>query len=55
MASAPGSRLRPLDVGDLLDETFRLYRRHFWLLIGVGAVALLPATAISLAPTSLSN
>jgi hypothetical protein len=57
MASAPGapSRLRPLDVGDLLDETFRLYRRHFWLLIGVGAVALLPTAAVSLAPASLST
>ena len=55
MASAPGapSRLRPLDVGDLLDETFRLYRRHFWLLIGVDAVALLPAAVVSLAPASL--
>jgi hypothetical protein len=37
-------QLRPMDVGDLLDTTFRLYRRHFWLFIGIVAVIQIPLT-----------
>ena len=29
--------LRPLSVGEILDRTFTLYRRHFWLFIGIAA------------------
>jgi hypothetical protein len=30
--------LRPLSLGELLDRTFRLYRNHFWLFVGIMAV-----------------
>jgi MFS family permease len=30
--------LRPLAVGELLDRTFRLYRNHFWLFVGIMAI-----------------
>lgn len=40
--SSTTPRLRPLGVGDLLDEMIRLYRNHFALLVGIAAVALLP-------------
>ena len=30
--------LRPLSLGELLDRTFFLYRRHFLLFIGIAAV-----------------
>lgn len=39
-------RLRPLGVGDLLDETIRLYRSHFLHLVTVAAVTLVPATLL---------
>ena len=42
-AGGRGIRLRPLDVGDVLDETFQVYRRNFVPLIG--RVRTLPATA----------
>ena len=35
-------RLRPLGVGDLLDEVIRLYRNHFLLLAGISAVVVAP-------------
>jgi hypothetical protein len=27
--------LRPLSLGELLDRTFSLYRRNFWLFLGI--------------------
>jgi hypothetical protein len=30
--------LRPLSLGELLDRTFTLYRRHFWVFVGIMAV-----------------
>jgi len=30
--------LRPLSLGELLDRTFSLYRKHFWLFVGIMAV-----------------
>jgi hypothetical protein len=45
--SAPAPlRLRPLEVGDLLDETFRMYRRHFWLFAGLSVVLAIPAAGL---------
>ena len=41
-------RIRPLGVGDLLDEMISLYRRHFLLLIGIGAVLLVPLAVLQL-------
>jgi glycerophosphoryl diester phosphodiesterase family protein len=30
--------LRPLSLGELLDRAFTLYRRHFWLFVGIMAI-----------------
>ena len=30
--------LRPLTLGELLDRSFSIYRRHFWLFVGIMAV-----------------
>lgn len=41
--SAPAPlRLRPLEIGDLLDETFRMYRRHFFLFAGISIILSIP-------------
>ncbi|HKW72713.1 MAG TPA: hypothetical protein VJQ08_07795 [Candidatus Dormibacteraeota bacterium] len=39
-------RLRPLEVGDLLDETFRMYRRHFGLFAGISVILAVPSAAL---------
>ena len=36
------SRLRPRTVGELLDSSFRLYRKYFWTFIAILAVVLVP-------------
>ena len=38
--------MRPLEVGDLLDETFRMYRRHFLLFGGISVILSIPSAAI---------
>jgi hypothetical protein len=40
-------RLRPLEIGDLLDETFRMYRRHFLLFAGISVVLAIPEAALT--------
>jgi hypothetical protein len=40
-------RLRPLEVGDLLDETFRMYRRHFFLFAGLSVLLSIPSAGLS--------
>lgn len=30
--------LRPLSLGELLDRTFSLYKKHFWLFVGIMAI-----------------
>jgi hypothetical protein len=40
-------RLRPLEIGDLLDETFRMYRRHFFLFAGLSVLLSIPSAALS--------
>ena len=35
--------LRPLGIGDILDEAFRIYRRNFGYLVGISLAALAPA------------
>ncbi|TMB88621.1 MAG: hypothetical protein E6J18_08740 [Chloroflexi bacterium] len=46
--SAPAPlRLRPLEVGDLLDETFRMYRRHFFLFAGISVILSIPLAALA--------
>lgn len=39
-------RLRPLEIGDLLDETFRMYRRHFLLFAGISALVSVPVAGL---------
>ena len=39
-------RLRPLEVGDLLDETFRIYRRHFLLFAAIAVILAIPSAAL---------
>lgn len=41
-----GLRLRPMGVGDLLDETINLYRRSFLLFVSIGAVLLVPISGV---------
>jgi hypothetical protein len=41
----PVPQLRPLSTGEVLDRTFALYRRRFWLFTGIGVV---PATVLTL-------
>jgi hypothetical protein len=40
-------RLRPLEIGDVLDETFRMYRRHFPLFAGISVIFSVPLAALS--------
>ena len=43
VASTPAPvRFRPMPLSELLDELFRLYRRHFSLIVGVALVVALP-------------
>jgi len=39
-------RLRPLEVGDVLDETFRIYRRHFFLFAGISVILAIPVAGL---------
>jgi len=45
--------LRPLSLGELLDRAFTLYRRHFWLLVGITAVPSAFGLVIALSVVSL--
>jgi hypothetical protein len=40
-------RLRPLEIGDLLDETFRMYRRHFFLFAGISVILSIPQAVLT--------
>ncbi len=40
-------RLRPLEIGDILDEIFRMYRRHFLLFAGLAVVFSVPLAALA--------
>lgn len=39
-------QLRPLSIGELLDQTFRLYREHFSLFVGIATLAMVLAGGI---------
>ena len=41
--------LRPLSLGEILDRTFSLYRRHFFLFVGIIAIPQLLILALNLA------
>jgi hypothetical protein len=51
-APQPLLRLRPLGLGEILDEVFRVYRRHFWLLAGIGLVLSVPGLLLQFASGS---
>jgi hypothetical protein len=44
----PLLRLRPLGLGEILDEVFRIYRRHFGLFCGIALVLSLPTFVVEL-------
>src|SRR5713226_5387279 len=39
---------RPMDVGDMLDQAIRLYRKNFSTMIGIVAVIAVPLLAIQI-------
>jgi hypothetical protein len=45
--------LRPLSLGEILDRTFMIYRRRFWLFAGLSTVAAACSTLITLARLSI--
>jgi len=45
--------LRPLSLGELFDRAFVLYRRHFWLFVGLTAVPGIFALVLTLAQQGL--
>src|SRR5688572_16119492 len=47
--------LRPLSIGELFDRAFVLYRRHFWLFVGITAVPGVFALALTLLQTGIQN
>ncbi len=47
--------LRPLSLGELLDRTFFLYRRHFFLFIGIAAIPYSLFFVINLGSTLLTR
>jgi hypothetical protein len=47
VSATPPLRLRPLEIGDLIDETFRMYRRHFFLFAGLSVLLSIPSAALS--------
>jgi hypothetical protein len=34
--------LRPMNLGEILDKTFAIYRRKFWLFVGIAGFRLNP-------------
>jgi len=55
IAGEPLLRLRPLGVGEILDEIFRVYRRHFGLLFAIGLLLSLPSLLIQFTTGSAAN
>ncbi|HEY4027566.1 MAG TPA: hypothetical protein VGO86_14150 [Candidatus Dormibacteraeota bacterium] len=51
----PLLRLRPLGLGEILDDVFRVYRRHFWLLAGIALVLALPTLLLQVASGSATQ
>jgi hypothetical protein len=47
--------LRPLTLGELFDRAFMLYRRHFWLFVGIAAVPGVFALLMSLAQQGIQS
>ena len=47
--------LRPLSIGELFDRAFMLYRRHFWLFVGITALPGVFALAMTLMQQGLQS
>jgi hypothetical protein len=45
-SAPPGIRLRPLEIGDLFDEIFRVYRRNFTLFAGISVALVIPSLLV---------
>jgi hypothetical protein len=54
-SSPPLLRLRPLGLGEILDEVFRVYRRHFGLLAGIALVLAVPTLLVQVASGSAAS
>jgi membrane-anchored glycerophosphoryl diester phosphodiesterase (GDPDase) len=50
--SEPLLRLRPLGLGEVVDDIFRVYRRHFWLIVGIALLLALPGLLVQFASGS---
>ena len=46
--TVPTTTLKPMRFGDILDTTFSLYRKHFWLFLGLVAFSVLAELALHL-------
>jgi hypothetical protein len=53
--SEPLLRLRPLGLGEVLDDIFRIYRRHFGLLCAIGLLVSVPSLMIRLTAGSVAT
>ena len=51
LSTAP--TLRPMNLGDILDTTFSLYRQNFALVAGIVAVLTIPETILNLIVTAV--
>src|SRR5690348_16253067 len=47
--------LRPLTLGEILDRTFTLYRRHFLLFVGISAIPQTLVLALNVISLLLAN
>jgi hypothetical protein len=47
--------LRPLSLGELFDRAFVLYRRHFWLFVGITAIPGVFALIVALAQQAMQT
>ena len=47
--------LRPLTLGELFDRAFALYRRHFWLFVGITAIPGVFALIVALAQQAMQT
>jgi hypothetical protein len=47
--------LRPLSLGEILDRTFTLYRRNFWLFVGINAIPHLLILGLNLTQVFLTH
>jgi hypothetical protein len=54
MTIATGPHLRPLGLGQLLDQAIRLYRRNFLKFIGIIAIVQIPLTLLQMLSTLLT-